>query len=332
MRLLSGSAAATKSATLAAVALLTGLGGQMVASAIEPLGLSKRIVGGAAVAEGQNRYAVRLDIKSANSDYLCGGTLLDNNLVVTAAHCMFDSDTNSAYEPQNVAVCYGSVAVAKMTCTTARNITVHSQYNPQTYANDIALIQISALKEGDFATLPIFQGDLPQNTVLRTMGWGKTSDTATTLPTTLMAVDIKVGDPATCRRADSSFKSSDGPEVCSVNALTPGKDSCQGDSGSPAVIQVDGETYLAALTSAGLDLNDPTAATCATSGGIAFYTHVNYFIDFITHVTGKPASQYYSARDNDEESATTSSKSAASTTTTRASLLAAALLAGTCLL
>ncbi|KAJ1719400.1 hypothetical protein LPJ53_005835 [Coemansia erecta] len=275
----------------AALALMGGLAG-LAHGRVGLMSLNKRIVGGTAVAEGQNQYAVHLTIKSATTEYLCGGTLLDNNLVVTAAHCMVDADTNAIYEPSQVTVCYGSVSVAKMACTGARNITVNSQYNPETYINDIALIQITALTK-NYATLPIYTGSLPEDTVLTTMGWGRTSDTSLTLPDNLQSVDIEVGDAGTCKKADGSYSSANGPEICSVNALTPGKDSCSGDSGSPTVISVDGVVYLAGLTSTGVDLQHPEEATCATADGIAFYTHVNYYIAFITGVTGQPASRYY---------------------------------------
>ncbi|KAJ1892821.1 hypothetical protein LPJ66_006116 [Kickxella alabastrina] len=280
---------------------------------IEPLSLNKRIVGGTAITTTKYNFAVRLNIKSGTSDYLCGGTLLADDLVVTAGHCMHNADTNTVYSSTSVAVCYGSPNVSEMSCTTARNIFLHPSYNPLTYANDIALIQISQLKSG-FDILPVYTGKVPESTVLTTMGWGKTVDTSTKLPPTLMAVDIMVGGAATCKKAESSFVNSDGPEICSVNSLTPGKDSCQGDSGSPAIITADdGKTYLVGLTSAGVDLKDPTAATCATANGIAFYTHINYFMSFITAKSGRPASFFYGQGEEDNGDISSSkSKSAAS--------------------
>ncbi|KAJ2856968.1 hypothetical protein FB639_006046, partial [Coemansia asiatica] len=261
----------------------------VLAAARNPLNhrMNKRIVGGAAVPEGKYKFAVHLTIKSSTTEYLCGGSLLANNLVVTAAHCMVDTDTNSVYEPTQVTVCYGSVNVNKMSCTGARNITVNNQYNPETYTNDIALIQISPLKDS-FSTVKIYTGELPEGTELITMGWGKTSDTSSVLPSTLMRTTIKVGDASTCKLADSSYKSANGPEICSVNALTPGRDSCSGDSGSPTVIEINGQDYLAGLTSTGVDLVHPDEATCATTNGVAFYTHIDSFKKFIAKVTGLP--------------------------------------------
>ncbi|KAJ2348893.1 hypothetical protein IWW50_005713 [Coemansia erecta] len=274
-------------------------------------GLVERIVGGSSVSEGEYPFAVRLTITTGSDNLLCGGTLIANNLVVTAGHCMVDTTYNTAFEANEVTVCYGAASIAKQSCTSARNITVHPQYDPTTLENDIALIQITPLKlSSSVATAPIYAKSLASGTKLTTMGWGKTqSNSSTSLPSVLMSVDIEVGDAKTCRQGMSSYKSADGPEVCAVNAQTPGKDSCQGDSGSSTVVEADGKVYLAALTSSGVDLADPGAVDCATSDGLAFYTHVYYFIDFITQVSGKSKSDFTNAQDSSSDDDSTSDAS-----------------------
>ncbi|KAJ1738421.1 hypothetical protein LPJ68_005558, partial [Coemansia sp. RSA 1086] len=273
-------------------------------------GLVERIIGGTSAQEHEYPFAVRLTISAGNEDLLCGGTLIQNDMVVTAAHCMVDTNYNNVYEPNQVAICYGSSSIAKQSCSTARNITVHPSYNPVTLTNDIALVQLSALTlTSSLNTIPIYSGKLPEGTKLTTMGWGKTQSNSSSLPSTLMSVEIEVGSAGDCKQALPSYRSSDGPEVCSVNALTPGKDSCQGDSGSPSIINVDGKPYLAALTSSGVDLANPGAADCATKDGLAFYTHAYYFMDFITKVTGASASALTS--DSSKDSADEPSSAAA---------------------
>ncbi|KAJ2797025.1 hypothetical protein H4R20_005339, partial [Coemansia guatemalensis] len=62
--------------------------------------LIERIVGGSAVENNDYAFAVRLNIETGRDSYLCGGTLISSSLVVTAAHCMVDADSNTTYEPK----------------------------------------------------------------------------------------------------------------------------------------------------------------------------------------------------------------------------------------
>ncbi|KAJ1835334.1 hypothetical protein LPJ63_001222 [Coemansia sp. RSA 2711] len=287
--------------------------------------LVERIIGGARVPDGTYPFAVRLTITTASDNLLCGGALVDRGLVVTAAHCMVDTTNNAVFAPSEVSVCYGASSITKQSCTTARNVTVHPDYDPLTLSNDIAAIQISPLTlSANVATVPVYAGKLPAGTNLTTMGWGKTeSDSSSSLPASLMSVGIEIGDANTCQQAQPSYKSADGPEVCSVNALTPGKDSCQGDSGSPTVVDDNGVVYLAALTSSGVDLADPGAVDCATKDGLAFYTHVYHFIDFVAAAANRSASDLTSPDDRNSDDDLTSAAPPAPA----AALLLAALLA-----
>ncbi|KAJ2799278.1 hypothetical protein H4S07_005480, partial [Coemansia furcata] len=87
--------------------------------------LDKRIISGTAVATGMYPFAVRLNIQRGEDEYLCGGSLILGNYVVTAAHCLVDADTNAIAEPQTVSVCYGSNSVLEQKCVTALNVTVN---------------------------------------------------------------------------------------------------------------------------------------------------------------------------------------------------------------
>ncbi|KAJ2077485.1 hypothetical protein H4R24_005103 [Coemansia sp. RSA 988] len=262
--------------------------------------LIERIVGGNEVKNNDYGFAVRLNIDAGEDSYLCGGTLISSSLVVTAAHCMVDADTNTPYEAKQVNVCYGANSVVSQSCTTARNLTVHPQYNAKYLSSDIALIQIARLS--DATTASIYTGELKEGDKITTMGWGKTASNSDTLPTTLMSVEVKVGSKSKCNEGMPTYNSPNGPEICSDNALTPGKDSCQGDSGSPAVISDGGEPKLVGLTSSGVDLVNPGAVDCATKNGLAFYTHVAYYLDFIAEVSGQPISAFTSGSSRGDSS------------------------------
>ncbi|KAJ2753225.1 hypothetical protein IWQ56_006635 [Coemansia nantahalensis] len=255
--------------------------------------LVERIVGGSPVDATTYPFAVRLSIMDGPMDYRCGGTLIADDLVVTAAHCIVEPQMATPFLLEKVNVCYGDSNVSGQTCTVALNTTVHPRYNPLVLTNDIALIRIAPVEiTSTTAPAAVYTGKLPENTTLTTMGWGKTDSSSEALPSTLMSTDIVVGSPDTCREAQPLYRSADGPDVCTVNALTPGRDSCQGDSGSPTVIAVDGGAQLVALTSAGIDLSNTSATDCAMPNGLAIYTHIYYYIDFIASTSGRPQSSF----------------------------------------
>ncbi|KAJ1887797.1 hypothetical protein LPJ81_006455, partial [Coemansia sp. IMI 209127] len=250
--------------------------------------IQKRIIGGTAVSNNEYPFAVHLATTYGTEQFLCGGAIIDNSYIVTAAHCMMNEDTNAVAEAGQVSVCYGSNNLNDQKCTTAREVTLHPDFSLQTLVNDIAIIQISPLSFGSsVSSIPIYTGKLPENTELVTMGWGMTnSSDQNSLSNVLLSTDIEVGSPEVCSQAESSYSSADGPDVCTSNNLTPGQDSCQGDSGSPTIISSGGKNYLAAVTSSGVNMDNPGSSECAAKDGLAFYTHVYYFVDFISNTTG----------------------------------------------
>ncbi|KAJ2539309.1 Transmembrane protease serine 11F, partial [Coemansia sp. RSA 1933] len=254
--------------------------------------IQKRIIGGTAVSTNEYPFAVHLTTTFGTEQFLCGGTLIDNSYVVTAAHCLMNEDTNETAEAGQVSVCYGSNKLSSQRCTTARTLTLHPDFSLQSLVNDIAIIEISALSfSSSVSSVPIYTGKLPENTELVTMGWGMTNSSDTnSLSNVLLSTDIKIGSPELCAQAESSYSSADGAEVCTSNNLTPGKDSCQGDSGSPTIITSGGTNYLVALTSSGVNMDDPGSSECAATDGLAFYTHIYYFMDFITSTTSLSSS------------------------------------------
>ncbi|KAI8323441.1 trypsin-like serine protease, partial [Martensiomyces pterosporus] len=247
-----------------------------------------RIIGGTASAEGEYPYIVSLLIIFPDSKGLCGGTIIGDRVVVTAAHCVYDFDMLTPIDAENVYVGMGSNSRRRQTRVRAQAVHIHPQFDPNDIMNDIALIIIAPVSLGrsNIDGIQIYGGSIPEGTRLTALGWGQTGTNphVNSVSDVLKRADIVVGSQADCRQFVPSFVSSDGPQICTENKLLPGDDTCQGDSGTGVVITVRGRRYLAGMTSYGASLQgDPT---CALNDGFSIYTHVNYYMGFITAATG----------------------------------------------
>ncbi|XP_030386422.1 serine protease 1-like [Scaptodrosophila lebanonensis] len=237
--------------------------------------ITGRITNGNKASVGQFPYQVGLSLKlSALSSSWCGGSLIGNSWVLTAAHC-----TESA---QSVTVYLGATvrtsAEVKQTVDSS-NIIIHSGWNRSTLRNDISLIKINSVAYSSLikaVSLPsvassysTYAGD---NAIAS--GWGRTSDSSNSVATDLQWARLQVITNTVCAATygTSIVVSSN---IC---VSTPGGTStCQGDSGGPLVLESNSQQI--GLTSFG------AAAGCEKGYPVAF-TRVTSYLDWIKQNTG----------------------------------------------
>ncbi|UJR16200.1 hypothetical protein I4U23_003110 [Adineta vaga] len=226
-----------------------------------------RIVGGEAASSATWGSAVSISI--ANS-YLCGGSIISDSWVLTAAHCVIGQT------PSSVIIYAGSIQRWVGTQTrVASKIIVHSGYDTDTYVNDIALIKLTTpLTMSDIAInticLPsvssatLAAGEWPAaGTTVVAVGWGRLSDGGS-LPTTLQQVTLQT--VSYTASACSPFITDWHKHLC-AGVSGGGKDTCQGDSGGPLMMfNSNNQWVLVGLTSYG--------DGCAEAGKSGVYTRV----------------------------------------------------------
>lgn len=76
---------------------------------------------------------------------ICGGTIYNDNTVITAAHCIIDRNTEEVISANDCLVYAGSVdrSSDRMICYEVQKIWPHPYYSLFSLENDIGLIKVS---------------------------------------------------------------------------------------------------------------------------------------------------------------------------------------------
>ncbi|EDX09388.1 serine protease 1 [Drosophila simulans] len=233
-----------------------------------------RITNGKTATAGQFPYQVGLSFASSSGSWWCGGSLIDNTWVLTAAHCTSGASAVTLY--------YGATVRTNaqlVQTVAAANFVQHASYNSVVLRNDISLIKtptISFTSSINKVALPAIAGTYSTYAGQQAIasGWGKTSDSATSVANTLQYEVFEVVSVSVCQSTYGSLVATNNV-IC---VATPNKVStCNGDSGGPLVLA--NEKYLIGVTSF------VSSAGCE-SGAPAGFTRVTSYLDWIKENTG----------------------------------------------
>lgn len=194
-----------------------------------------RIVGGRKATEGEVPWQVALivtDLQDDSAQYLCGGSIIQNGWILTAAHCVegYEASANKVLSISGKL----NINDAAATQEVATRVIVHPLYCNGTQDYDVALVKAKTTG----TAIALTTAAPAPKTLAFVSGWGATSENGNSaLELQIAAVQIKsaaaCNDPAAYDGHISDKMVCAGPRDPAPGQPQRPADSCQGDSGGP---------------------------------------------------------------------------------------------------
>jgi secreted trypsin-like serine protease len=239
-----------------------------------PPGTSTKIVGGIEARQGEFPWQVSVRRRSSDSHF-CGGSIINANWVVTAAHCLVGE---SAGQVSIVVGEHDSGAISGVRVShNVDSIFVHPDYSARTSENDVSVVKTSDAIDFNDNVQPICSPQQGNDYVYyksQCSGWGTVNSGGICCPDVLRYVTLNVTTNAFCDAVYTTNTIYPDMICATDNTGMNERDSCQGDSGGPLSVKSAGGVFsLIGIVSWGIG--------CA-SGYPGVYSRVTYNADWIT--------------------------------------------------
>ncbi|XP_037811494.1 trypsin-like [Lucilia sericata] len=195
---------------------------------ILPGDLDGRIVNGVDTTIQAHPYQVSL--QTNRGFHFCGGSIISEDVVVTAAHCM------QRYKASQFKVRLGSTEYNQGGVLVAvKAFKYHELYNPDTMVYDVAVIKLATpvRESSKIRYVKLSERTPVTGTKSVVTGWGALCAGCSGAPKILQEVEVDIIDAELC--ASRKYKYGDEIKETMLCAAALRKDACQGDSGGPLV-------------------------------------------------------------------------------------------------
>ncbi|TMW48339.1 hypothetical protein DOY81_006565 [Sarcophaga bullata] len=240
--------------------------------------LESRIINGKQVNWNNTRYQVSIRLEQIDRYYfgtghVCGGSIIARNVVLTAAHCVWNDNIQKFRSPSDFSVVMGNVDRSLQNQNTLKlsvsNIITSDHFNYNTFRDDLALLILNQSIPETYKSAEVIKlntnVNLKDGLTCYVSGWGLTENNNHALK--LMIAEVPIISRTTCSLNYGADAILDG--MLCAGYMDGKRDACSGDSGGPLVC----DDQLVGITSFGLG--------CAVAGFPGVYTNVAYYNNWL---------------------------------------------------
>lgn len=233
---------------------------------------SSRIVGGTDAAVGAWPWLVSLYY---NEKQVCGASLVNNEWLVSAAHCVYGRNLVPSKWKANLGMHNSAnLSYSQTETRLIDQIIINPHYNKRTKNSDIAMMHLKdKVNYTDYiqpVCLPGSLQDFPSGLNCSIAGWGRTQSQGP-IPNILQEAQVPLITNEKCQQQMPEYNITNTMICAGYNE--GGIDTCQGDSGGPLMCQQESRWYQVGVTSFGYG--------CAQPERPGVYARVTTFTEWI---------------------------------------------------